>query len=289
MMISVVIPCGSGVSMLLEQLGALEGAQCPEPWEVIVVDNGFSTSEEVGDRLDRFVSSLPGFKVVPAPDKKGAGYARNVGVDAAKGDKLAFLDADDVADAGWLSAMSRALDDHAVVASRWDIEMLNDPDVRATRKNGQATGVRRYLHPNYLDHAGGCGLGVRRSAFDQVGGFDEQFLLLEDTDLTWRLQLAGHELAFAHDAVVHIRFRPTSRDSFRQAYGYGKYNVLLYKTYRERGMPKLTFQTGLRSIGALIANSIQLANPRSRQKFLRSLGFQLGRIGGSIAYVVWGI
>lgn len=288
-MISVVIPCGSGVGMLLEQLEALEVATCPEPWEVIVVDNGFTQSEEVGDRLARFENSLPGFTVVPASEKKGAAYARNVGVAAAQGDKLAFLDADDVADEGWLAAMSLALDEYAVVASRWDIERLNDPDVRATRKNGQATGVRRYLHPNYLDHAGGCGLGVRRHAFDEVGGFDERFLLLEDTDLTWRLQLAGYELAFAPDALVHIRFRPTSRDSFRQAYGYGKYNVLLYKTYRDRGMQKLTFMMGLRSIGVLMTNSIQLANPRRRQKFMRSLGFQLGRIGGSIAYVIWAI
>lgn len=288
-MISVVIPCGSGVGMLVEQLTALEAATCPEDWEVIVADNGFSRSEAVGDRLARFETSLPGFRVVPAFDKKGAGYARNVGVAAARGDKLGFLDADDVAGEGWLAAMSRALDEHAVVASRWDIDLLNAPDVRAARKNGQATGVRRYLHPNYLDHAGGCGLGVRRGAFERVGGFDEQFLLLEDTDLTWRLQLAGYELAFAHDAVVHIRFRPTSRGNFRQAYGYGKYNVLLYKSYRDRGMPKLTIQTGLRSLGVLITNSIQLIDPRSRQKFLRSLGFQLGRIGGSIAYVIWGI
>jgi len=288
-MISVVIPCSSGVGKLVEQLQALEGAACPEPWEVIVVDNGFSTSEAVGDRLERFYDSLPGFAVVPATDKKGAGYARNVGVAAATGSKLGFLDADDVAGDGWLEAMSRALDEHAVVASRWDIELLNDEESRSTRKNGQATGVRRYRHPPFLDHAGGCGLGVQRKAFDEVGGFDEKFLLLEDTDLTWRLQLAGYELAFAHDALVHVRFRPTSRGSFRQAYGYGKYNVLLYKTYRDRGMPKLTFQNGLMSLWRVVANSVQLAQPRSRRKFLRTLGFELGRIGGSIAYVIWGL
>lgn len=288
-MISVVIPCGSGVGMLAEQLGALEGSSCPEPWEVIVVDNGFSRKEQVGDALARFEHSLPGFRVVAAFERKGAGYARNIGVSHARGDKIAFLDADDVAADGWLEAMALALDEHAVVASRWDIERLNEPAVRASRKNGQANGVRRYLHPPFLDHAGGCGLGVRRAAFDLVGGFDEQFLLLEDTDLSWRLQLAGFELAFAPAAVVHIRFRPTSRGSFRQAYGYGKYNVLLYKTYRGRGMPRLTIESGLKSIGAVLASSIQLANPKSRQKFLRSLGFQLGRIGGSIAYVIWGI
>ena len=275
--------------MLLEQLQALEAATCDEPWEVIVVDNGFSKSEKVGDSLARFHETLPGFTVVPAFEGKGAGYARNVGCAVAKGDKLAFLDADDVAGEGWLPAMARALDEHAIVASRWDIDLLNEPVMRAARKNGQATGVRHYKRPNYLDHAGGCGLGVQREAFERVGGFDERFLLLEDTDLTWRLQLAGYELAFAPDALVHIRFRRTSHGSFKQAYGYGKYNALLYKTYRSRGMPKLTFTMRLRAIGALITNSIQLLDPRRRQKFLRSLGFQIGRIGGSIAYVIWGI
>lgn len=288
-MISVIIPCRSGVGLLLEQLSALEGSRCDEQWEVIVVDNGFSRAEQVGDRLDRFAGTLPGFRVIAAHEGTGAGYARNVGVAASRGDKVAFLDADDVAAPGWLQAMATALDREAVVASRWDIDTLNPPDVRATRKNGQESGVRRYLHPPFLDHAGGCGLGVRREAFDKVGGFDEQFLLLEDTDLCWRLQLAGYSLSFEPAAVVQIRFRPTSRGSFRQAYGYGKYNVLLYKAYRGRGMPRLTVETGLRSLGAVFMSSVQLLNPRSRQKFLRTLGFQLGRIGGSIAYVIWGI
>src|SRR5690606_155791 len=137
-MISIVIPCGSGVEMLLEQLHALEAATCDEPWEVIVVDNGFSRTEEVGDRLVRFAQTLPGFTVVPAFDKKGAGYARNIGAAVAKGSKLAFLDADDVADAGWLEAMSRALDHNAVVASRWDIDQLNEPVMRAARNNERA-------------------------------------------------------------------------------------------------------------------------------------------------------
>src|SRR5690606_25026411 len=109
-MISVVIPCGSGVEMLVEQLEALERSTSSEQWEVIVVDNGFSSRESVGDRLERFHATLPGFRVVPAPDKKGAGYARNVGVAHANGDKLAFVDADDVVDPGWVAAMGAGLE-----------------------------------------------------------------------------------------------------------------------------------------------------------------------------------
>lgn len=287
-MLSVIIPCASQLDLLIEQLDALCTMTCAEPWEVVVVDNGVSRTEPIAV-LDRYAESLPGFRVVDATERRGAGYARNVGVSHSRGDKLAFLDADDVAGDGWLAAMADALDDHDVVASRWDIDRLNDGAVREGRKNGQADGVRSYDHPPFLAHAGACGLGVRRSAFTSVGGFDEGFLLLEDTDLTWRLQLAGYQLAFEPKALVHIRFRATARASFRQAFGYGKYNVLLYKRYRSRGMPRLSVVDGLYSILKLVRNLPRLRSPDSAARYLRSLGFALGRIGGSIMFLVWGL
>src|SRR5690554_5658938 len=139
-MLSVIIPCASQLDLLIEQLDALCTMTCAEPWEVVVVDNGVSHTEPIAV-LDRYADSLPGFRVVDATERRGAGYARNVGVSHSRGDKLAFLDADDVAGDGWLDAMADALDVHDVVASRWDIDRLNDGAVREGRKNGQADGV----------------------------------------------------------------------------------------------------------------------------------------------------
>ena len=42
-------------------------------------------------------------------------------------------------------------------------------------------------------------------------GFDEGVRVLEDTDYCWRIQLAGHELHFARDALIYIRFRADAR------------------------------------------------------------------------------
>lgn len=288
-MLSVIIPCASRFDLLVEQLEALSGMSCPEPWEVVVVDNGVPRPEDFEAVLARFECQLPSFRVVMATERRGAGYARNVGASHTTGDKLAFLDADDVADVGWLAAMARALDEHAVVASRWDVERLNVGGVLASRRNGQAEGVRSYDYPPFLDHAGGCGLGVRRAAFVGVGGFDERFVLLEDTDLSWRLQLAGHELWFEPDALVHIRFRPTTRGSFWQAFGYGKYNVLLYKRYRHRGMPKLSVVDGLFSLWKQLRHLSWLRQRGGWARYSRSLGFVLGRVGGSLLFLIWGI
>lgn len=288
-MFSIVIPCYNDSDLLVAQLEALADQTCPEPWEVVIADNGSEGGvaalepvvDPYRDRLD--------LRVVDASDGSGAGHARNVGVAASRGDKIAFLDADDVAGEGWVAAVVAALDEHVVAASRWDVERLNAPEVVAGRSAAQSRGVRSYVYPPYLDHAGGCGLGVRRDAFEAVGGFDEAFRLLEDTDLTWRLQLAGHTLAFAPDAVVHIRFRPDLRGSFWQSYGYGRYNVMLYKRYRARGMPRLRKRDGLVALLMLVLHLPRLFDAKRRAAYVRSVGFRLGRIRGSIEHGVWGL
>ncbi len=288
--VSVVIPCRFSIELLAEQLAALSRQVCTEEWEVVIADNTTNrTDRRALDALsDRYADSLPGLRVIRAVTNAGAGYARNVGVKSARGDKLAFLDADDVAADGWLQAMADALEEHDFVTSRWDIERLNPPDVRAGRKNAQVTGPSSYRKPAFLNHSGGCGMGVTRAAFEAVGGFDERFRLLEDTDISWRLQLAGYPLVFVPDALVHIRFRPTASASFRQSFGYGKYNVLLYKRFRDKGMPALE-RTSIFSAGYRIVKYLFGLRDRGRRpRVIWSLGYLLGRIAGSVAFVVWG-
>lgn len=287
-MLSVVIPVRGGPRLLAEQLEALTRQSVAEPWEVIVADDSDPGDDAIARVVAGFEGRLPGLRRVPA-GARGAAHARNVGAAEARGDKIAFLDADDVAGDGWVAGMAAALERHPVVASRWEFTRLNSPEVLTSRTPAQLRGPQRYVRPPYLDHAGGCGLGVRREAFEAVGGFDESWTLLEDTDLTWRLQLAGYGLAFEPAALVHIRFRATTQGSASQAFGYGKYNVLLYKRYRTRGMPKLSVLDGLFTLWRQVKHLRWLFSPADRARYVRSLAFALGRIGGSITFMVWGL
>ncbi len=55
--------------------------------------------------------------------------------------------------------------------------------------------------------------------------------ILEDTDLCWRVQLAGTPLIFADRAVVHVRLRSTLSGMWRQGWGYGHADALLEERY----------------------------------------------------------
>ena len=105
---------------------------------------------------------------------------------------------------------------------------------------------------------------------------------LQDTDFCWRAQLSGIELVSTPDAIVHYRFRDTVSGLLKQAFNYAFYNVVIYKKYRARGMPKLSLKHGIASWVGLILGITRLARPETRVLWLWDAGWLSGRLYASI-------
>jgi GT2 family glycosyltransferase len=281
--VSVVIPCLNAAATLGAQLDALSRQTWQGDIEVLVGDNG-STDGSV-ELAENYRDRLPGLRVLSAADRGGPAHAKNVAAAAATGDVLLFCDADDEVADGWIDGLVEELKGHEAAASRHEIERLNGEQAR--RLHGDAAqqhGLPSYTNPPFLDHAGGCGLGVRRHVFEALGGFDESYVALEDTDFCWRLQLAGHRLVFASEAIVHVRLPATLRGAFLQAARYGRYNVYIYTRYRSRGMPRLPALPGLLRLGSLLVRSPQLLSKSARGRWIWLVGWRLGRLSGCLRY-----
>jgi len=271
-LISVVIPVRNGMPWLEEQLRAIGAQSCEEPWEVVVADNG-STDGSLAFARD-WAEQHSDVIVVDASGMRGTSAARNAGVEASKGEYLAFCDADDVVLSGWLCAMVEALRSADLVAGRFDFWSLNTippalPVRAATRQLG------------FLPAGLGANLAVRRSAFDEVGGFDEEFFPGEDIDLCWRLQLRGFTFAEAPGAVVSKRARSDFAGVFRQAYAYGRCGPLLHKRYRRAGA-KRDLWWALKAWVWLLVSIPRLAQPTRRIEWARGAGTRLGRLEASL-------
>src|SRR5689334_18119421 len=87
-LISIIIPVFNGEQHLAEAIGSVR-AQDYEAKEILVIDDGST------DRTAEIAASFAEVQY-HRQERSGAGAARNVGVDLAQGDFLAFLDADDV-------------------------------------------------------------------------------------------------------------------------------------------------------------------------------------------------
>ncbi len=275
--VSVVIPCYNAGRTLKRQLEALR-RQTVSPWEVIVVDNGSDDDSVYVARC--FAATLPRFRLIDASKKRGASHARNAGAREAEGDVLAFCDADDVVDAGWIAGIQDALCRHDFVASRFDMTKLNPT---SNYVHPQAHGLLRERSFDFLPRAGSSGLAIRKHIHDSVGGFDENILYHEDTDYCWKVQLAGTELGWAPDALLHVQLCDAPGDRFHQARLWAMSQVVVYKKYRRLGMAKISNRDALREWVALVLLMAQVATGRASANNLAwRLGTRLGRLQGSI-------
>lgn len=285
--VSVIIVTHNGASTLGAQLDALIEQDYAGDWEVVVVDN--CSTDATQDLLRVYQQRMPRLRWVEARAKKLIPYARNVGVEAARGDRILFCDADDIVDPRWVGAMATALDEHAFVAGRLDYAQLNPLWLQQARSGLQRESLQPYLYPPFLPHAASCNLGFRRSVSEQIGPFDETFSNLSDTDYCWRAQLAGIALHFVPDALVHYRLRGSLKTIFRQGQRYAEYNVLLYKKYRPFGMPAITWRDSARSwIG--LARMVPAARSRARlNALIWRFAWLSGRLRGSIKHRIFAL
>jgi glycosyltransferase involved in cell wall biosynthesis len=272
-MISVVLPVRDGLPWLDAQLDALAAQQCDEPWEIVVADNGSSdTSVELArswaGRDDRL-------RVLDASARRGPAAARNAGVRAAQGELLAFCDADDVVQPGWLQACVAALVDADMVAGSFDMASLN-----GAASDGPGPAATSQL--GFLPAGLAANLAVRRPVFEAVGGFSEDLFVGEDVDLCWRVQLGGYRFSAAPEAVVAKREPRDLRVHFHRALAYGRCGPKLYRRYRRRGARR-DLAGAAKSWAWLLVSIPRLGNDSLRRRWVRAAGVRLGRLAGSVS------
>jgi glycosyltransferase involved in cell wall biosynthesis len=285
--LSVVIPCYNAEAVVGQQLEALALQEWDKSWEVIVSNNG-STDRSL-DVVSSFSSRLKNLRLVDASSRRGQPYALNVGIAAARSHQIAICDADDVVGTGWVAAMGEALNKHELVAGRMDTKRLNPAWIHASiGQHQQEVGLQTSSFPPYLPHAGSGNLGVRRSVHESIGGFNEAFPYLLDTDYCFRAQLGGAKLQYVPEALVHIRMRQSLKGIYLQTRNWSQYESLLYKQYRQVDSAELWrwrayFEVWL----ALLKRTPSLLRtPEGRGLLVWRLGRQIGGLRGAVLHGV---
>ncbi len=188
------------------------------PWEVLVVDA--ESSDRTPEIVQRYAKEHEdgSIRLITFPGTRGA--SRNKGVEEARGEVVAFIDGDCIANPFWLRELRRGLEEADVVSGRtiqigyWAFENLH----------------RVELHHEGVDVTyPTCNLAYTREGFLEAGGFDDRFHTAEDIDLNYRGVEAGLTFTERPDALVYHRARDSFTAFFKQAYwnGYGRKQLTL--------------------------------------------------------------
>ena len=210
-LISVIIPAYNSAAFIVEALESVF-AQTYAPVEVIVVDDG--SKDNTAQVLQPFLNRIQYIK----KENGGPASARNRGIKDAKGEFIAFLDADDL----WLPAKLEM--QMKVMEPQPSIGLVGCYEYETTMAQ-EIIGneiYRNYFNAEDLTRnlimrnvvGGGSSALVRRECFNRVGVFDETLRGTEDWDMWFRIAMA-FEVRFVEEFLLIARINPGSVSSVK--------------------------------------------------------------------------
>ena len=242
--VSVIMPVYNDASGIEISLKALVAQVYPhDAYEVIVVDNG--SSDGTPQVVRQFQERYPELVHLAVEDQTQGSYAaRNRGIHAARGEILAFTDADCIPVPEWLEEGVKAVVKEQAAFAAGQIRMFFEGERPNTWE--YLDSAQKLNQKAYVERAGfgaTANLFVRSALFCEYGPFRSELQSGGDYEFGRRLTEAGERLIYAEKAIV---YHP-ARASFRS---------ILKKSKRVAGGQKQLRKMGLLHHGALSWRSL---------------------------------
>ena len=277
--VSVIVPTCDRPALLREALASIRALEGPDlSFEILVGDNGFAP--ETPALAEEF-----GATYLKA-STRGASAARNVGLRAATGEYLAFLDDDDVWLPGNLRPHMALLDSHPALDAVIGQVVYTDPHLAPkgspwpTDAPGDANQMLRRMLSGFFPQIGTT--LARISVRERFGEFDETLIAAEDWN--WLLRIARQRrLGFVAAPCILFRARPSgSYDALqRKRVGYTR-RVFLRHGLREwriwrspLDFSKAYAATLMHYYGYFVEAAVERADRGNRGAALRAIGSAL--------------
>ena len=250
--VSVIVCTHNGSRTICDTFEGLKKLKYPD-YEVIVVDDGSGDNTamlarhfgfQVVSTSSRGLSSaFPGREnghdwLITKPNR-GLSNARNLGLEVAKGEIVAYIDDDAYPDPDWLSYLAAAFlnprtERYAGVGGP-NIAPPGDGLIADCVAHAPGGPVHVLLSNRKAEHIPGCNMAFRPVALKAIGGFDPQFHVAgDDVDVCWRLQKEGWTLGFSPAAVVWHHRRNSVFAYWKQQHSYGKAEAMLEQKWPEK-------------------------------------------------------
>jgi mycofactocin system glycosyltransferase len=231
--VSVIIPVKNRPQDIRECLTSLTSLDYPKnKVEIIVVNDG--STDSTGEVIQTF-----DVKAIHPPRSIGASACRNLAAREANGDFLGFTDSDCVVHPHWLKELSPYFNDQKVgivggfVSNFYHHSPLDRyEEVKSSLNMGPLPfRVEDQFSSAYVPS---CNLIIRKKAFFEVNGFQEDLVVGEDVDLCWRTRKLGYHLQYIPRGKIEHKHRNDLLPMLMRRYDYGTSEAILYLRHRDK-------------------------------------------------------
>jgi hypothetical protein len=230
----------------------------PDQYEWIVVDNNSSTN--LSSKLDCIYIRQDG--------NAGFGAACNVGAKHAKADALFFVNPDCQFIEDCLTPLLAALQKTVIAGPQVlypdgslqlsfgpFLSIMNEFRQQSLQQAEKTEDVQSWIRehsPRNPDYVSGCAMMIRKSEFQQLGGFDERFFLYhEDVDLCKRAKEHGYETTYLPGVLIqHHKGTSALLESKRVNQEYRKSQLYYYQKHHG-ALQNLLLKTYLKFSGKM--------------------------------------
>ena len=200
--------------------------------DIIVIDNG-SRPEEFAELKERFAQ----IRTIRPGHNLGFAGGNNLAARSAAGEYLVMLNNDAFPEEGWLETLHQAAVAHPNYCFASRLLLDSDPSLLdgewnvchasglVWRKNHNQPATKSAVSPRFVMSACAAASAYPRGAFEQVGGFDERFIICGgDVDLCIRMNEAGYQTWFVgggymlHKESISRKFTPIPPEDFYNSY-----------------------------------------------------------------------
>jgi GT2 family glycosyltransferase len=206
---TVIIPNYNAKPFLKECLESLKNQNCP--LDVIIVDN------DSQDKNVEFVkNNYPEFTLIENPENLGFAAAVNQGIKTANSEYVLLLNNDVQLEIDAILNLLNCIEkDENIFAVSSKMIQYNDRDkmddagdeytiLGWTKRVGYGKSPDKYIGEREIFSACAAASIYRRSVFEEVGYFDENFFAyMEDVDISYRARIHGYKCLYCPDAVVY--------------------------------------------------------------------------------------
>jgi glycosyltransferase involved in cell wall biosynthesis len=226
--VSVVVCSYNGAKTLDGCLRSLQKLAYPD-YEVILVDDGST------DAVPEIAARYPGVRCF-RQSNKGLSVARNVGMQLASGELIAYTDDDCFADEDWLYFLvAKLLESQASCVGGPNLLPTHDGPVAACVSASPGTPAHVLIDDSVAEHVPGCNMAFWTERLRALGGFDPVYRAAgDDVDVCWRLQEQGETIVYSPAAMVWHHRRSTVTAYLKQQRGYGHAEALLKRKHPEK-------------------------------------------------------
>lgn len=220
MKISVVIPVYNGENTISRCLDSILKVDYPkENLEIIVVNN---------NSTDRTLSILQSYPVrIVFESIRNRARARNAGIQATSGEFIAMTDADCIVPSNWLKALLSKFTDQSVAAVAGPFCAIHNNSLMQQYNDYAFNRFRETMHRSTFPFLAGPNVMFRKTVFEQIGPFDPAFFTAEDSEIGYRIFLAGLSMQWTEQAMVLHNYRESLWQNLKTWYNYGYCAALL--------------------------------------------------------------